>query len=220
MARRTGGPADLSRRRTQRAVALNPIVIERLRRSGERRAVENDLVVGQPDCCRPPAVLNSGGGVAAHAVVYVHFHRRERAFRFNTCLGVPCEHRAIDRRPPVIADGNPEIGILDPHVIQDDVNYLSRDRRAGRTDWINLDAGLAHVAHGCVGDEQLTSAGTLFGNAARRAGEIAVDQAIFDENRTAGNSGSAGDADSDQAGVDAVDIDVAQANGPSRPAPR
>ena len=79
-----------------------------------------------------------------------------------------------------------------------------------------MDAGLTHVSHGCVGDEQLASAGTLFGDATRRTTKVAIDQAIFDEDRAAGNSGSAGDADSDQAGVDAVDIDVAQANGPSR----
>jgi hypothetical protein len=68
MARRIGGRADQRRCRPQRGVALNPIVIERLRRSSKRRAVEDDIVVGEPDCYRPPAVLNAGAVVAAHAV--------------------------------------------------------------------------------------------------------------------------------------------------------
>jgi hypothetical protein len=100
--------------------------------------------------------------------------------------------------------------VFNADIVENGVNSQPRNRAAAR---INLDGGLTHVPHGCVGDEQLASAGALFGNAARRAAEIAVDQAVFYEDRAAGNDGSAGDADSDQAGVDAIEIEVAQAHG-------
>jgi hypothetical protein len=203
---RGGSVTDDQRwRRAKYFVALDPIIIERL-----RRAVENDVVIGEPDRYRPAAVLNSSAVVAAHAVADVNLHGGERAFRLDAGLAVPRKYRAIDHRPAVVADRNAEIGVFNADIVENGINSQPRNRTAAR---INLDGGLSHVPYGCVGDEQLASAGALFGNAARRAAEIAVDQAVFYEDRAAGNDGSAGDPDSDQAGVDAIEIEVAQAHG-------
>ena len=88
-ARGIGGRTDQRRRRTQRVISLNPVIIERLRGAAERRAVEDDIVVGQPDGHRPTAILSAGPVVAAHAVADVGLRRRERALRFNACPRVP-----------------------------------------------------------------------------------------------------------------------------------
>jgi len=72
---------------------------------------------------------------------------------------------------------------------------------------------LAHVAHGRVGDEQLAAGRALFGNATRGSAEIAINQVIFDKHRAPDNGAAAGDPDSDQPGVDAIEIEVAQTHG-------
>jgi hypothetical protein len=75
---------------------------------------------------------------------------------------------------------------------------------------INDNTGLTHISDGCVGQEQLASTGALFGYATCRAAEIAVDQAIFDEDSAARNGRPAGDPASDEAAVHAIEIEVAQ----------
>src|SRR5262245_47865738 len=126
----------------------------------------------------------------------------------DTDLEISGDHRPVDDDAAVVADEDTDIvAVLDTHVVERSVDSLPRD---GRSDG---DAVLPGVPHRGVGDVELTAGRALVGNAARGAGEIAVDRAVLDDDHVGGDHRTAGNPDAVYAGVDAVEIDVAQAHG-------
>jgi hypothetical protein len=72
----------------------DPVVVEGLSGSADRRAIEGNVTIGQSKGCRSAKILDPEATVIAdHAVIDVHFCGRQEAGHCDNGLSIPCSDR-------------------------------------------------------------------------------------------------------------------------------